>query len=149
MAVPVGQNYKLYSVNILLTISLFISIVAAILVAIGGDNPRVIHSAGNETNVIIEVENSIAQNYITIRVFHAILVIISDLIVIILVICVHKSRTGSGHTVILIVLFVIMVFLLWRPSMFSSIVHLIIVILCAVYCLMIENSLQLILNTID
>ena len=139
MAVPFRSGFKLYFVTTLLTISLIFSILATILVAIGGDNPHVVQMMGNTSNPIIEVENSIADNYLVIRVFHAILLLISDLILIVLVIYVHINRRGSGHSIILIVLFVVMVFLLWRPSMFSSIVHQIIVILCYVYCLMIGN----------
>jgi len=141
MAVPIREKCKLQILTISLIASLVISMLATILIVISGDNPypgKFITS--DDKDVIIEVQNKITENYTVIRVFHAVLIVISDLVIVIIVIVVNKNRTGSGHTVLAIILFLMMVLLLWRPSMFSSIVHIIIVISCFVFCFMVRSG---------
>ncbi|XP_054166893.1 uncharacterized protein LOC128964331 [Oppia nitens] len=144
MATIIPQRLKPNIISHLLNISLIISCLATLLIAISGDNPQYIHyndnNNSNQTNTMIAVENSIAENYTTLRVFHAILVLTADITLLVGVIIGHKHRTGSGHTIALIVLFVVMVFLLCRPSMFSSIIHQIIFILIYMFCLMIKSE---------
>lgn len=139
MAVPFSNNCRLYSITTLLSCALFLSFVATLLIAISGDNPH-FHPLFNQTDVIVEVENQIADIYPVIRVFHVILILLSNLMLLFVVIYTHKQRSGSAYVVFLVILFVVMALLLWRPSMFSSIVHQIIFIITYVYCLMIENN---------
>jgi hypothetical protein len=141
MAVPIREKCKFQLITTLLIVSLVISMLGTIIIVISGDNPILQKTNATEFNdVLIEVQNTIAENYIIIRVFHAIFILISDLIIFIVVIITHKNRSGSGHTVLAIILFFIMILLLWRPSIFSSIIHIIIVISCIVFCFMVKSE---------
>jgi len=143
MAVPIREKCKLHMITISLTASLVISMLATIMIVttMSGDNP---YSGKLNTtqvkDVITDVQNTITENSTVIRVFHGILILISDLIMLVVVIVVNKNRTGSGHTIMAIILFLMMVLLLWRPNMFSSIVHIIIVISCFVFCFMARSD---------
>ena len=142
MAVPYRDDCRQYAIKSFLWCVLFLSFVATLLIVISGDNPH-IRPHLNQTHgldVIVEVENQIADIYPVIRVFHIILILLSNLILLFVVIYTHKSRSGSGYAYLLVILVVIMAFLLWRPSMFSSIVHQIIVVMTVLYCFMVENS---------
>lgn len=141
MAVPIREKCKLQMTTTLLIVSLVISMLGTIMIVLSGDNSISRKANASEFNdVIIEVQNIVNENYVIIRVFHAIFILISDLIIFIVVIITHKNRSGSGHTVLAIILFLIMILLLWRPSMFSSIIHIIIVISCIVFCFMVKSD---------